>query len=71
MRHTVKTGLAQLGVPDGISDRFTNQVTGQRARVGSRYDHHTYMDEKRRALRLWQLRLMEIVRGRKSRGLKW
>ena len=71
LRHTVKTGLAQLGVPDSISDRVTNQVTGQRARVGSRYDHHTYMDEKLRALRLWQLRLTEIVRGRKPRGLKW
>ena len=52
LRHTVKTGLAQLGVPENISDRVTNQVSGQRTRVGSRYDHHTYLAEKRRALEL-------------------
>jgi integrase len=71
LRHTMKTNLAQLGVPDNISDRVTNQVTGQRARVGSRYDHHTYLDEKRRALELWEQRLIEIVEDRPSSGLKW
>ena len=71
LRHTVKTGLARLGVPDNVSDRVTNQVTGQRARVGSRYDHHTYSDEKRRALELWEKRLLEIVEGRPPSGLRW
>ena len=71
LRHTVKTGLAQLGVPEGISDRVTNQVSGQRTRVGSRYDHHTYLAEKRRALELWAARLQEIVEGRKPAGLRW
>jgi integrase len=71
LRHTVKTGLARLGVPDNISDRVTNQVTGQRARVGSRYDHHTYLDEKRRALELWERRLLEIVEGSAPSGERW
>ncbi len=71
LRHTAKTGFAQLGVPDNISDRVTNQITGQRARVGSRYDHHTYLDEKRRALEIWEKRLMEIVEGKPPSGLRW
>ena len=42
---------------ENISDRVTNQVSGQRTRVGSRYEHHTYLAEKRRALELWEQRL--------------
>ena len=70
LRHTVKTNMAALGVPDNINDRVMNQVTGQRQRIGSRYDHHEYFQEKRRALELWAARLHEIIDG-KSSGLRW
>ena len=71
LRHTVKTNMAALGIPDGVNDRLMNQITGQRQRVGARYDHHEYLEEKRRALELWEKRLAEIVEGLPASGLKW
>ena len=70
-RHTVKTALAEMGVPVNISDRVTNQVTGDRSRVGSRYEHYEYRAEKLRALVLWERRLLEIVEGRPASGQRW
>ena len=71
LRHTTKTNMAALGIPDNINDRLMNQITGQRQRVGARYDHHEYLAEKRRALELWERRLLEIVEGRPASGEKW
>ena len=71
LRHCCATGMASLGIPREIRERVQNQITGRRQSIGARYDQHEYLTEKRRAIRLWQLRLMEIVRGRKPRGLKW
>lgn len=71
LRHTLKTRLAELGVPVDISDRVTNHVTGQRRRVGATYDQYSYMAEKRRALELWERRLLEIVEGRPASGERW
>ena len=71
LRHCCATGMASLGIPREIRERVQNQVTGRRQSIGARYDQHEYLTEKSRAVRLWQLRLMEIVRGRKPRGLKW
>ena len=62
-RHTAKTALAEMGVPVNVSDRVTNQITGDRSRVGSRYEHYEYRIEKRRALELWERRLLAIVNG--------
>ena len=62
-RHTVKTALAEMGVPVNVSDRVTNQITGDRSRVGSRYEHYEFRAEKRRALELWERRLLAIVSG--------
>ena len=69
LRHCCATGMASCGIPTDVRQRVMNQISGQG--IGGRYDQHDYLAEKRRALHIWQLRLMEIVRGRKPRGLKW
>ncbi len=71
LRHVAATGMASMGVPPDIRELVANQVTGRRRTMGGRYDQHQYTLEKRRALRLWSLRLQEIVRGRKPRSLRW
>jgi hypothetical protein len=35
------------------------------------YSTYDFAEEKERALRLWAMRLQEIVRNRRPRGLHW
>ena len=63
LRHAVKTYMRSMGVPADIADRVQGQVSGLKRGVGWRYDHHEYLDEKRRALELWERRLLAIVSG--------
>lgn len=69
LRHAVKTGMAQLGVPPHVADRVQDHADARGA--GAIYDHNTYAAEKRRALELWSARMMEIVEDRPASGLKW
>lgn len=64
LRHQAATGMAQCGVPMDIRMLVQNQVSGRRATIGSVYDQHDYSEEKRRALTLWEERLLAIVEGR-------
>ena len=59
------------GWPHCQSERVQNQITGRRLSIGARYDQYEYLDEKRRALELWERRLLEIVEGRKASGERW
>ena len=63
LRHAVKTYMRSMGVPADIADRVQGQVSGLKRGVGWRYDHHEYLDEKRRAPELWERRLLAIVNG--------
>lgn len=69
LRSIVKTGMAQLGVPPAIADKVQDhaEVRG----MGKAYDRHDYLSEKRRALELWEKRLLEIVEARGPSGLSW
>lgn len=71
LRHQAATGMAQCGVPLDIRQRVQNQITGQRAAVGTIYDQHDYFQEKTRALALWETRLFEIVEAKPLSGLRW
>lgn len=71
LRHVAATGMAASGVPMEIRQWVMNQVTGRRQAIGGRYDQHDYLAEKRRALELWEARLMAIVEGRPASGLRW
>ena len=64
LRHVAATGMAASGVPLEIRQWVMNQVTGRRQAIGGRYDQHGYLEEKRRALELWERRLLAIVEGR-------
>ena len=48
---------------------MTNQVSNHS--TGDRYDQHDYLAEKRRALELWERRLIEIVEGHPASGERW
>jgi integrase len=72
LRHTMKTYMAEMGVPDEVADKVQNHITGRRERgAAAGYDHSTRLEERRRALALWQHRLMEMAEGRHSSGLRW
>lgn len=63
LRHTVKTGLAALGVSLEIRSRATNHLSDIPV-MDRRYNHHDFEDEKRRALEAWARRVDVIVRGK-------
>jgi len=71
LRHAVKTYLRGMGVPPDIADRVQGQISGLNRGVGYRYDHHEYQDEKRRALELWERRLLAIVNREPESGERW
>jgi integrase len=58
IRRTVRTQLSALPIPDNV-----RELTIGHAQPGLHaiYDQHAYVDEKRRALELWAMRLHEII----------
>jgi integrase len=71
LRHCAMTGMAAIGVPLEIRQLVANQWTGRRQAIGRVYDQHDYIAEKRRALELWERRLLEIVEGRPKSQERW
>jgi integrase len=63
LRHCAATGMAKIGVPPHIIERVQNQITGRKSTMGGTYNQYEYLDERRRALRLWEWKLRGIVRG--------
>jgi integrase len=57
-RRTVETRLAELGVSKEIRARLLNHDVGE---IEHRYQHHTFLQEKRQALRRWADALEEIA----------
>ena len=71
-RGLISDQMARLGVPSEYRSHVLHHTGDMRATLAnSVYSTYDYEPQKRRALHIWQLRLMEIVRGRKPRGLKW
>ena len=66
LRHCCATGMAALGIPRDVRERVQNQVTGRRLSIGSRYDQHEYLVEKRQALERWQAEVLRLVGGEQS-----
>jgi integrase len=60
LRHTVSTGLGDLGFPRYEIDLVTNHVRPE-DRVGAGYVHATYLPEKRKLLEAWEGRLQKIL----------
>ena len=69
LRHCAATGMAACGVPPDIRQRVMNQVSGQG--IAGRYDQHDYAEKMRRALTLWEGRLLAIVEDRPVPLSRW
>jgi integrase len=61
LRRAMRTGLSALPVPEGDIVREL-VISHAKSELHKIYDLHAYRDEKREALRLWENRLMSIVR---------
>jgi integrase len=68
LRHCCATGMAALGGSTDVRQRVMNQISGQG--IGGRYDQHDDLAEKRRALDLWEERLLQIVEGCPASGTR-
>jgi integrase len=58
IRRTVRTQLSALPVADNVRELVIGHAQPGLHQV---YDQHAYVDEKRRALELWAMRLRDIV----------
>lgn len=58
LRRTARTHFSALPVPDVIRELVIAHAQPQLHQI---YDQHSYRDEKRQCLRLWELRLQRIL----------
>src|SRR5262249_59333850 len=63
LRRTLRTGLAELGIPFEVAERVLNHAMPGLQGV---YNHHNYLGEKRRALALWAEHVLAIAEERKA-----
>jgi integrase len=58
IRRTVRSKLAELGVPREVARKVLNHEDGKVDRI---YNRHEYLAEKREALARWELKLLAMV----------
>jgi hypothetical protein len=72
IRRTVGTRMAEMRVRKDVRAAVLSHVNGARSSVTDAvYNQYEGEDEKRRALRLWQARLHNILSGKKLHSLRW
>lgn len=72
MRGLLTDRLAEMRVPQEYRSHVLHHTGDMKATLASRsYTTWDFADEKRRALELWERRLIEIVEGRKPSSLRW
>ncbi len=59
LRRTLRTGLAELGVPETVAEKVLNHAEPNV--LVKTYNRHAYRDEKAAALERWAQRVREIV----------
>ena len=64
LRRTFATNLAALGVPIQVTEKILNHVSGTISGVAAVYNRHTYMDEMREAVGLWEKKLQSLLNSR-------
>jgi integrase len=64
LRRTVRTGLAELGIPWEVAERVLNHAIPGLQAV---YNRHSYSGEKRRALQLWAEHVLATAKGSEPR----
>ncbi|WP_103728949.1 site-specific integrase [Novosphingobium sp. HII-3] len=60
LRRTVKTRLAELGVPSDVRDAVLNHKSGG-SRMDAHYNQHDYCEEKRDALIMWSRFVTDVA----------
>jgi integrase len=63
LRRTLRTGLAELGIPFEVAERVLNHAMPGLEAV---YNRHNYLGEKRRALALWAEHVLAIAEEREA-----
>lgn len=61
LRRTMASGLARLGVALPVVERTLNHVSGSFGGIVSVYQHHSYAEEKREALKLWAAHIESLI----------
>jgi len=61
IRHTVSTGMNEIGIEPHIVEACLNHVSGAKAGIAGRYNHAAYRDQKRAALEDWASRIISVV----------
>ncbi|WP_254683107.1 tyrosine-type recombinase/integrase [Phaeobacter piscinae] len=62
LRRTMSTNMAQLGVPQPVTEALLNHKTGVVSGVAAIYNVYSYADEKRDALQQWNSHVGELVK---------
>jgi integrase len=61
LRRTVATGLAELGIRPHVIEAVLNHRSGIVSGVAAVYNRHTYLEDKREALRAWCARVATLI----------
>lgn len=61
LRRTVSTHMADLGVRQEVTEKLLNHITGKVSGIAAVYNRHTYLDEMRQAMVLYEAHLAELL----------
>jgi integrase len=62
LRRCVSTGMAALNVPQVVVEKLLNHVSGgSLSQIAQVYNVHTYFDEMREAVELWERHLTSLL----------
>lgn len=64
LRRTFSTKLAELKVAPHIIERLLNHIRGELSSIARIYNRHTYADECREALALWERHVAKLLAAR-------
>jgi integrase len=67
LRHTLSTGLHELGTDPHIVEAVVNHVSGHKAGVAGRYNHAQYRSQMATALALWADHVRSVVTGQPAK----
>lgn len=70
-RTLINDHMARLGIPTEIRSRTLHHTGDLRQLANTVYSSFDHMPERMRALRLWSIKLRNIVHGRKQHTLRW
>lgn len=72
MRGLIVDQLAAMGVPSEYRSHVLHHTGDMRSTLAAEvYSTYDFLPEKRRALELWEERLLEIIESKKPSGLRW